>query len=169
MDETADDAAPLEVELAVLAEARNEVGAADHKASMVLAVLGIGFGALLAGLLARDWSPAELDGVGQTLWWLGALLATGSVGAAASAVWPRFTVPPRTDDVYYWGHVAAFDSRRELDETLDAHPPTLSARTRHQLFELSHIVARKYHWVRMAMRLAGCSVPLFLLASLTGY
>lgn len=160
---------PLDVELSVLAEARNEVGAADHKASMVLAVLGIGFGALLAGLLARDWSPADLQNPGQVIWWLGALFAGGSVFAAASAVWPRFTVPPRTDDVYYWGHVAAFTSRRALDETLDAHPPTLSARTRHQLFELSHIVARKYHWVRMAMRLAGLSVPLFLLASLTGY
>ena len=42
---------PRDVELVILAEARREVGAADHKASMVLAVLGIGFGALLGGLM----------------------------------------------------------------------------------------------------------------------
>lgn len=162
-------AGPLEVELSILAEARNEVGAADHKASMVLAVLGIGFGALLAGLLARDWSPAELEPFGRVVWTVGALLAGGSVAAAACAVWPRFTVPPPSAHVYYWGHVAAFASRDDLDETLDAHPPTLPARTRHQLYELSRIVARKYHWVRVAMRLAGASVPFFLLAALTGY
>lgn len=161
--------APLSVEIVVLAEARNEVGAADHKASMVLAVLGIGFGALLAGLLARDWSPADLDVLGRITWSVGAVLAGGSVAAAAAAVWPRFTVPPQTDDVYYWGHVAAFDTREALDEALDRRPPTLPDRTRHQLYELSHIVARKYHWVRVAMRLAGFSVPFFLLASLTGY
>ena len=159
----------IEVELSILAEARNEVGAADHKASMVLAVLGIGFGALLAGLIARDWSPAELDVAGRTVWYVGALLAAGSVGAAALAVWPRFTVPPPSPQVYYWGHVAAFDSREALDASLDAQPPTLPARTRHQLYELSRIVARKYHWVRLAMRLAGASVPFFVLAALVGY
>jgi hypothetical protein len=159
----------IEVELSILAEARNEVGAADHKASMVLAVLGIGFGALLAGLIARDWSPAELDVPGRTVWYVGALLAAGSVGAAALAVWPRFTVPPPSPQVYYWGHVAAFDSREALDASLDAQPPTLPARTRHQLYELSRIVARKYHWVRVAMRLAGASVPFFVLAALIGY
>ncbi len=159
----------IEVELSILAEARNEVGAADHKASMVLAVLGIGFGALLAGLIARDWSPAELDVAGRTVWYVGALLAAGSVGAAALAVWPRFTVPPPSPQVYYWGHVAAFDSREALDASLDAQPPTVPARTRHQLYELSRIVARKYHWVRVAMRLAGASVPFFVLAALVGY
>jgi hypothetical protein len=159
----------IEVEVSILAEARNEVGAADHKASMVLAVLGIGFGALLGGLLARDWSPADLDPVGRTTWWVGAVLAGGSVAAAALAVWPRFTVPPPSSHVYYWGHVAAFTSREALDRTLDAHPPTLPARTRHQLYELSRIVARKYHWVRVAMRLAAMSVPFFLLAAVVGY
>jgi hypothetical protein len=158
-----------EVELSILAEARNEVGAADHKASMVLAVLGIGFGALLAGLLARDWSPADLEPLGRACWVVAVLLAGGSVAAAAAAVWPRFTVPPASEHVYYWGHVAAYESRAELEATLAAHPPTLPARTRHQLFELSHIVARKYHWVRVAMRLSAASVPFFLLSSMVGY
>lgn len=158
-----------DVELAILAEARHEVGAADHKASMVLAVLGIGFGAVLAGLIARDWSPAELNGIGLTLWIGAAACALGSVGCAAAAVWPRFTVPAKTTDIYYWGHVAALDSHDELIDILADHPPSLTGRTHHQMFALSHIVARKYLWVRRAMRLAGASVPLFLLAALVGY
>ncbi|KQY59633.1 hypothetical protein ASD11_08780 [Aeromicrobium sp. Root495] len=157
------------MELAILAEARNEVGAADHKASMVLAVLGIGFGAVLGGLIARDWSPGDLDGLGQVTWSIGALLAGSSVFAAASAVWPRFTVPARTREVHYWGHVAALHSAEELTEILEAQPPSLTDRTRHQMFELSHIVARKYAWVRVAMRLAAASVPFFLPAGLWGH
>lgn len=160
---------PSEVELAMLAEARNEVGAADHKASMVLAVLGIGFGAVLGGLIARDWSPSELNVVGAVLWWAGALAAAASVVGAAAAVWPRFTLPPKSRDVFYWGHVATYRSLRELDEALDKHPPRLEDRTRHQLFELSRIVARKYSCVRAAMRLSAVAAPLFLLAGLVGY
>lgn len=157
------------VELAILAEARNEVGAADHKASMVLAVLGIGFGAVLGGLIARDWSPGDLNGFGRSTWTVGALLAGGSVFSAGSAVWPRFTVPAKTREVHYWGHVAALESSHELTEILDEQPPSLTDRTRHQMFELSHIVARKYAWVRTAMRLAAASVPFFLVAGLWGY
>jgi hypothetical protein len=158
-----------DVELAILAEARNEVGAADHKASMVLAVLGIGFGALLAGLIARDWNPRDLDALGAFFWWVAAALASSSVAAAALAVWPRFTVPAKTQDVFYWGHAAAFENQRTLDAVLDRHPPTLEDRTRHQLFALSRIVAKKYRYVRLAMALAGLSAPVFLLASLIGY
>lgn len=167
-DTTAVPVDPFEVELSILAEARHEVGAADHKASMVLAVLGIGFGALLGGLLARDWSPGDLTPLGQVVWSVGALLAGGSVAGAALAVWPRFTVPPPSPQVYYWGHVAAFGSRQALDASLDDEPPTLPARTRHQMYELSRIVARKYHWVRVAMRLAALSVPFFLLSAALG-
>lgn len=160
---------PSEVELAMLAEARNEVGAADHKASMVLAVLGIGFGALLGGLIAQDWSPRELDLAGATLWWVGAALAALALVSSACAVWPRFTLPASTSEVFFWGHVATFATQERLEKALDRHPPRLEDRTRHQLFALSTIVARKYLFVRRAMVLAGASAPFFLLASLVGY
>jgi hypothetical protein len=160
---------PAEVELAMLAEARNEVGAADHKASMVLAVLGIGFGALLGGLIARDWSPSTLNPWGAVLWWAAAALTAASVFSAASAVWPRFTLPARTSEVFYWGHVATFAAQHDLDKALDRHPPRLEDRTRHQLFALSTIVARKYQLVRRSMALAAVAAPLFVAAGLVGY
>lgn len=159
----------LDVELSILAEARNEVGAADHKASMVLAVLGIGFGALLAGLIAQDWSPSDLNVFGRVAWGAGALLALGSVVSAGCAVWPRFTVPSKPSEIFYWGQVAAFVSQDELNVALDKNSPTLEGRTRHQLFELSRIVATKYKLVRLAMKLAAMSFPFFLIASVTGY
>lgn len=46
------------VEDELLAEARTEVGYADQKASIILAALGIGFSAFLAGTYASDWREA---------------------------------------------------------------------------------------------------------------
>ena len=63
------------VEDVMLAEARAEVNAADQKASLVLAALGVGFGAVVGGLLARDWEPSDLTGFGEVLWWIGAALS----------------------------------------------------------------------------------------------
>jgi hypothetical protein len=148
-------------ERAMLAEARTEVGYADHKASMVLAALGIGFGAILGGLLAGNWQPSD-QGRGEALWWIGTTLALGSLVVSASAVWPRYrksAQPP--DNVFYWGHVAAFESFEELSAALDRSPPSLNDRTRHQLWELSVIVARKYMLLRCAFVLAAAAVVAF--------
>lgn len=164
------DRARPDVELAILAEARHEVGTADHKCQMVLAVLGIGFGAVLGGLIASDWDPRDLSGASQVVWFLGALLASGSVVAAAAAVWPRYSIPRNAPtEVFYWGHVAALATPQQLDAALDARPPALADRTRHQIFELSHIVGRKYAAVRLAMVLAAASAPCFLIAGLLNF
>jgi Family of unknown function (DUF5706) len=97
--EQKDDAAPpveeRRVEAAMLAEARADIGYADHKASMVLAALGIGFSALLGGLFASDWLPTDLVGWAEVLWWIGGLLAVASVIFAGLAVWPRVGNPSK--------------------------------------------------------------------------
>jgi hypothetical protein len=152
-------------EQAILEEARTEVSYADHKASMVLAALGIGFGAVLGGLLAGDWSPSNLPGWGEVLWWTGAALATASVTSAATAVWPRYRPTRQEEPVAYWAHVARFSSYEELCRHLDRHPSPAADRTRRQMWEISLIVTKKYRYVRAAFVLAGSSILLFLLAS----
>jgi hypothetical protein len=145
----------------MLVEARTEVTYADHKASMLLAALGIGFGASLGGLLAGDWRPSDL-GSGQSLWWIGAGLAAVSVVAAAAAVWPRYRTPRKPpQDIYFWGQAAAFDSFESFTRALDHRPPDTEVRTRHQLWELSRIVRRKYLLVRIAFLSAGGAVLVF--------
>jgi hypothetical protein len=148
------------VEEAMLAEARAEVGYADQKASLLLAALGIGFGAIIGGLLAGSWKPSDQGG-GELAWWIGVCLAAASVGIAAGAVWPRYARRKVGSDVFYWGHVAALESFDEFTKALDANPPTSEERTGHQLWELSRIVARKYRLIRIAFVAAGCATVAF--------
>lgn len=157
-----------ETELAMLLEARTEVGVADHKASMVLTSLGVGFGALLAAVVAGDWSPDELAGFFEWLWWMGAVLAAGSVVAAALAVWPRWDEDEAFERPHYWGHVASYESLPDLADALEGNKLDESDRTRSQLWKLSQIVALKYRWVRRAFLLAGSSAVPLLISGLLG-
>lgn len=157
-----------DIERLMLDEARLEVGCADHKASMVLAALGIGLGALFGGILAGDWDPRSQDGLDELIWWIGAILSIGSVSLAACAVWPRYSRHSAGDGVYYWGHVARFSTLKELSEHMDGAPPLLVDRTRHQLWELSRIVSFKYTLIRGAFVLAGLGAVAFGLSALIG-
>lgn len=149
----------------MLAETRAEVGTADHKASLVLAGLGIGFGAVLGGLLAGDWSPGRLDGAALALWWLGAISAMASVALAGSAVWPRFDTSDADQGIFYWGHCTRFETFQTWAAQLDTQEYSLRDRNRHQLWALAHIVYAKYLRVRWALGLAAAATILFLAAA----
>lgn len=159
---------PNATEQSMLEEARAEVALADHKASMVMTVLGVAFAAILGGLLAGDWKPSNYHAPGEGFWWMGAAVAVGAVASAASAVWPRYTVLDVSKGIFYWGHVATFKTLHDLCDALDDQPNRESDRTRHQLHKLSKIVQRKYNLVRAAMVLASVSGMLFFVASVTG-
>jgi len=160
--------AQTSIDQQLLAEARVEVGFADQKASLILAAVGVGFGALAAALLASDWKPSELSGAGEALWWVGALLALTSVLAAAYSVWPRFSAKDIDEGIYYWGHVAHYKSLEQFTTAFNASMPKREDRTLHQLWHLSRIVKKKHSGVRVSLAsalLAGC---VFLFASLIG-
>lgn len=156
------------VERVLLQEARSEVSLADHKASMVLAALGIGFGALLGGFLAGDWDPSSLEGARQAAWWFGALLALSSVALAAAAVWPRFGVPKQPGQVTYWGEVAAYKTEEAFREAPDDRFGSIESRTQSQLWDLASIVATKYRLVQFAMGFGAAAIVCFLLPVLIG-
>lgn len=161
-------AIPNSTERSMLDEARAEVALADHKASMVMTVLGIGFAAILGGLLAGDWKPQDYSAPGEAFWWVGATIAVVAVFCAAFAVWPRYSAADVSGGIFYWGHVATFKTQPELSAALDDQPALEVDRTRHQLHKLSCIVQRKYNLVRVAMASAGISALLFLLAGVAG-
>jgi hypothetical protein len=155
------------VEEAMLTEARDDISYADHKASMVLAALGIGFSALLGGLFASDWRPTDLVSWGEVAWWIGGACAIASVIFAGLAVWPRVGSKTPSDDVYYWGDVRRFASVKALTEHLDEAPVDVIARTRNQLWVISGIVVLKYQMIRRAMALGLSAIALFLLVGLS--
>jgi hypothetical protein len=151
-------------EEAMLAEARVEVSYADHKASMVLAALGIGFGALIGGLLAGDWRPAD-QGDGELAWWVGLGFAVAAVSCAAAAVWPRYPPQGKSEGVYFWGDVASMKSFDELAKRLDKAPPSLGVRTRSQLWALSRTVSTKYRLIRGAFMGAALAIVAFAVSA----
>ncbi|WP_271219494.1 Pycsar system effector family protein [Streptosporangium carneum] len=75
--------------VAVLTDARNEIGRADQKAAALLAASGVGVGALIAGLLGGQWSPTRLPGSVQWLWWVGIVLCALGVLSLGFAIYPR--------------------------------------------------------------------------------
>jgi hypothetical protein len=152
----------------MLAEARAEVSIADQKAGLVLAAAGIGFSAVLGGLLAGDWRPSKYNLGGEILWWFGAVLAFATVASAATAMWPRFTTRSEDDLVSYWGHVARFATLDALESALDAQPTVDRDRTRHQLWRLARIVRIKYWCIRWALVSGGAAAAVFVLAGLFG-
>jgi len=151
------------LDLLMLAEAREDVANADQKASTVLAGLGVGVGAVIGGFLAGDWRPTELEAAARILWWAGTAAVLGAMGCAAFAVWPRYDGHDGADGIYSWAHVAAADDFAAFSAALDTTDRV--ARTRHQVWEISKIVATKCQLVRWAMALAAASF-LLIAASL---
>jgi len=142
----------------MLEEARDDVKHADQKASVLLAALGIGFGAVLGGQLSAGWDSSSLSACGQVLWWVGVAVAVLAVAASALAVWPRYRLDDRPKyGVTYWGHAAAFDDPHQLRTALEEQEVNSTARVAHQLWSLSHVVLKKYRFVRAALVMAATS------------
>ncbi|MFQ5967325.1 MAG: Pycsar system effector family protein [Acidimicrobiia bacterium] len=139
--------------LGLLEETREETTRADQKAGVVLFVLGVALGALLAGLIAGDWSPVNLSGLAKWLWWPGAVLLLGSLAAAAVAVWPRFR-RARPNRITYWGDAGQTDSPADLMARLESQEVDPITRMVEELWVLSRIVVSKYRFVRIALLLA---------------
>lgn len=136
----------------MLTEARDDVTHADQKASVILAALGIGFGAVLGGQLAGNFDSGDFSTLGQVVWWAGVLLAGGSVSLAVLAVWPRYKLDDSPQyGMTYWGHVATFKELTDFEDALEEADTTSERRTNHQLWRLSRLVLLKYRFVRAAL------------------
>jgi len=142
----------------MLAEARADVVQADHKASMVLAALGIGFAAVLGGQLAGRFDSSSLTDVGQGVWWVGVGIAVLAVGAAALAVWPRFSTKDHPQfGITYWGHAARHKCLPDLVDAFAKSDTTSPQRTLHQFWRVSRLLRWKYWLVRLALVLASAA------------
>ncbi|WP_066372021.1 Pycsar system effector family protein [Herbidospora mongoliensis] len=134
----------------LLAEAREELGRADAKAQLLLGVVGIGLGAVAAGLLAGSWSPFSLSNAVEWLWWVGIAAALGSVIVLAGAVYPQVvrTTDIETGTVMYFGDALRFTNTKDVAEALRRSSTLDLDRIADQIRRISVIVARKYRLVR---------------------
>jgi hypothetical protein len=143
---------------ALLADTREELGRADHKASLLLAGGGVAIGALLASLFGRQWSPIELDHRVQWLWWLSAAAAAMALLALGDTIYPRtWAAEGGTGGIAFYGDVLAVPRDRleaEVRRAADRRGSCLAD----QLFEVSRIVRRKYRAIKVALWMYAAAV-----------
>jgi Family of unknown function (DUF5706) len=143
----------------LLRESREEVIRADSKASILFGLLSVAFGVVLAGLIAGDWSPADLRAAAEWLFWGGAAAAAASMVMLGSAIWPRITHLEDREEVSYFGHVAAYRRREQFRDAVvrqAARDP--DGRTVDQVHAIARIAMRKYRLIQAAIiALAGAA------------
>jgi MFS family permease len=139
----------------LLAETREELSRADGKAAMLFAIFGIGFGAVLAGIIAGDWSPRDVAAGAEVVWWLGAVPAVAALVAVSAAVWPRLDSDHASGRVTYFAHVVGYRSHDALREAIEREAGEDGDRPLEQLQALSGIVMTKYRLVRVGLVLYG--------------
>lgn len=161
---TASDDSTHELAKEMLGEVMGEIDRADQKASLLIGSLGIAFSIVLSGMLGGDWSLSSLSPFGVVLWAIGAVAATGSVVAAALAVWPRLSKGPGPGAITYWGQVRGLSSPAAVAEALAQRGLKPPERTYQQLLVLSSVVQRKYRCIRWSMELAGVGIALVVLS-----
>lgn len=137
----------------LLSSAREEIDRADSKASILLAASGVATGALLAGLMAGNWTPLELQATIQWAWWLGVFEAAIGVFFLALAVYPREQINDSgfSWSVVFYGDVLAYRSTTQLVGALERSAETRIERMADQLRRVSAIVNRKYRLIRRGM------------------
>jgi hypothetical protein len=149
----------------LLAETREEINRADSKANIVLAVAGVGYGAIVAGLIAGQIRLV----VGSTpifvLTVLAAVLGGMGLLAAGVAVYPVVGTPMR-GRASYFAEIALNNSVDELAEAIGDLAKSPNQRVLGQLLAVSRIAVRKYRWTQAAMWLFGASLALASLGGL---
>lgn len=150
----------------LLAECREEVVRADGKASILLAGVGVAASALLAGLIAGDWAPADLANSVEWLWWIGTALTGASVVLLGLCILPVLENAEASSRIDYYGDVQRFRTSGELAEALEQSKPDVYSRTVRQVHVCAGIVTRKYRLLRCAMGALAASVALVILSLL---
>ncbi len=152
----------------LLDDTREELVRADSKAALILAAAGVAVGALLAGLLSRDWEPFDLDNRVEWVWWVGAASAVYGLWRLARAVSPATKREgPPLGVLAYYGDVNRFKgTAKELKDALERSAERAEDRLVDQIRETSRIVGDKYASLRAGLVAFGAAGILCAAAAL---
>jgi MFS family permease len=132
----------------LLRETREELARADGKATTLLGVVGLLLGALLAGIIAGDWSPADLSCRSEVSFWIGAAVAVAAEGLLCAAVMPQLRHDKHRDHLTHFGHVVQFPDEGAF---LNALPKADNDRVADQVWTLSRTVQIKYRFIQLGL------------------
>lgn len=136
----------------IAAAAREEIGRADIKASLVFSASGVVVGALLAASLSGNWSPFDLDNRVEWLWWIGVAAAGSSLIFLGIAVYPKTRRQGKQNGplIAYYEDVVLTGSAG-LEEALEKTVANPRSAPLDQLLQLSLIVHSKYRSIRIGL------------------
>jgi hypothetical protein len=159
-------AATSEFARLLLAEARDEIGRADQKASIMLAGAGVAIAAIVQGLVGSGWKPNDLGQPWTSVWWLATAASMAGLFCLVQAVIPRTRAAGTRQGhhIFYFENVADYAGTAELQEALLADASSRLHRAVHQLWHVSRIVRWKYRWIRRGLWLLGAAIVLTFLA-----
>ncbi len=150
----------------LLAEAREEVGRADSKVSILLAAAGVAGSVLAGASVAEGASLTHLPLWAEILGALGLgsyVLGTSALGLA---LLPRTRHHSAPDKLYFFGHVATYRTPETLAPALERAAECSEHRTIDQLWHVSRIIVRKYQLLRAGMVLLAIGLLLFATVAL---
>lgn len=153
----------------LLSEAREELGRADGKVSVLLATVGVAASVVAGAIVAGRWSPAHLVIWAQALWWLGVAATAVGIAALASALVPRTRHPEDNQElVRYFGHATKFGSPSELLDAIGKVSDQVAQRAADQLWVVSRLVTLKYARIRLALAAFAIGATLLIVAASAG-
>jgi MFS family permease len=141
----------------LLAETREEIGRADTKAAILFTAFGIAVAAVLAGLIAGDWTPKDLDRGATVVFWVGSGSAFLSFFALGYALWPRIKHKRGARPAGYFLQIHKSDDLDTLRTALKQGAQS-DDRTVEQLKIVSDIASTKFVGIRLAMALYGFGI-----------
>lgn len=134
----------------LLKEAREELIRADSKSATLLAGSGVVVGVVLAGIVAGDFRPEQLDCWARVVWWAGCVAVAVGVGCLGAAIFPRLWHKSATGPVTYFGDVAALDDAAAVKSALSKQVAD-EDRTVQQLKAISDLVQKKYRYIQVGL------------------
>jgi len=138
----------------LLAETREEIVRADTKAAILFTAFGIAVAAVLAGLIAGEWGPNELDQGATVVFWVGSGSAFASFLALGYALWPRMRHKQAEGPASYFRKIREYDDLDALKTALKQSSAS-GDRSVEQLKVVSDIAWSKFVGIRIAMLLYG--------------
>jgi Family of unknown function (DUF5706) len=146
----------------LLDRAREDLGHAENKASILLAGVLAATGGITAAISGGHWSVLRQPAWIAVPFWTAAAATIAAVTGLAWAIYPRIaprgaTLPSRAG---FFGDVAALESPAQLRELLLGPATTVFDIWVEQVWRISLIVDLKYRLICWSIRLLGCALLL---------